>query len=53
MKTPEQQYLDALEKINDAYDNGGVFVKYTPEMRLALTHMKITLMANILPKKTV
>ena len=36
----------ALEKINKAYDNAGLKANYTPEMRNALTSMKITLLVN-------
>tara|TARA_R110000803_G_scaffold99682_1_gene167814 strand:+ start:362 stop:604 length:243 start_codon:yes stop_codon:yes gene_type:complete len=42
----EQQFLEALEKINKAYDNAGLKANYTPEMRNALTSMKITLLVN-------
>lgn len=45
-KSKEQQYLEALEKINKAYDNAGLKAAYTKEMRNALTNMKITLLAN-------
>jgi hypothetical protein len=48
MKTKEHQYLEALLKISEAYDNGGLKANYTPEMRKALRSMRITLMANAL-----
>tara|TARA_B110000259_G_scaffold114512_1_gene130502 strand:+ start:800 stop:946 length:147 start_codon:yes stop_codon:yes gene_type:complete len=46
MKGKEQEFLEALEKINKAYDNAGLKANYTPEMRNALTSMKITLLVN-------
>jgi hypothetical protein len=42
----ETEYLEALEKIDQAYDNGGLSAKYTKEMRTALTSMRITLITN-------
>ncbi len=45
-KTKKDQYLEALKKINKAYDNAGLKANYTPEMRKALTNMKLTLLAN-------
>ena len=46
MKTKEQQYLDVLEEINTAYDNAGLAANYTPQMRKALTNMKMILIIN-------
>ncbi len=46
MKSKEQQFLEALEKINKAYDDAGLKANYTPQMRKALTSMKLTLLVN-------
>ena len=46
MKNNEEQFLDALERINTAYDNTGLRTYYTPEMRKALTNMKMVLIIN-------
>lgn len=40
----EEQYLEALERINEAYDKSGLKAKYSKEMRSALTNMKLTLL---------
>lgn len=46
MKNNEEQFLDALERINTAYDNTGLRTHYSPEMRKALTNMKMVLIIN-------
>jgi len=48
ISSKEQKYLKVLEKIDKAYDQSGLQVKYTKEMRNALTNMKIVLLTNVI-----
>ena len=48
LQDENKKLLEVLERINKAYDKGGLQAKYTKEMRSALTKMKIVLLTNVI-----